>query len=78
VIERLLPWCTAPMTAEEVRRALDLVEARRMSWWDALIVASAIGARCTHFVTEDGQSAPAIEGVKIIDPFAIAPEEVLG
>lgn len=77
-IERLLPWCTAPMTAEEVRRAFDLVEARRISWWDALLLASAIGAGCTHFVTEDGQSAPIIEGVKIIDPFVVAPEEVLG
>ncbi len=77
-IERLLPWCTAPMTAEEVRRALDLVETRRMSWWDALILASAIGAGCTHLVTEDAQSAPMVEGVRIIDPFLVAPEEVLG
>lgn len=76
-IERLLPWCTAPMTAEEVRRALELVQARRMSWWDALILASAIGAGCTHLLTEDGQSAPVIEGVKIIDPFVVAPEAVL-
>ena len=77
-IERLLPWCTAPMTAEEVRRALELVETRAMSWWDALILASAIGAGCTHLLTEDGQGAPVIEGVKIVDPFAVAPEEVLG
>jgi predicted nucleic acid-binding protein len=66
------------MTAEEVRRALDLVETRRMSWWDALILASAIGAGCTHLVTEDAQSAPMVEGVRIIDPFLVAPEEVLG
>jgi predicted nucleic acid-binding protein len=65
------------MTAEEVARALDLVEARAMSWWDALILASAIGAGCTHLLTEDDQSAPIIEGVKIIDPFAVAPEDVL-
>ncbi|MEQ1689622.1 MAG: hypothetical protein ABL874_13700, partial [Sphingopyxis sp.] len=77
-IERLLPWCTAPMTAAEVARALDLVETRTMSWWDALILASAIGAGCTHLLTEDGQSAPVIEGVKIIDPFVVAPEAVLG
>lgn len=77
-IERLLPWCTAPMTADEVRRALELVEARRMSWWGALIFASAIGAGYTHLVTEDGQSAPVVDGVRIIDPFAVAPEEVLG
>lgn len=48
-----------------------------MFWWDALILASAIGAECTHLVTEDGQSASVIDGVPIIDPFAVAPEEIL-
>ncbi len=77
-VEKLLPWCTAPMTAEEVRRALDLIEARHMSWWDALLLASAIGAGCTHFLTEDSQGAPTIEGVQVIDPFVVTPEAVLG
>jgi predicted nucleic acid-binding protein len=66
------------MTANEVRRALDLVEARRMSWWDALLLASAISAGCTHFLTEDAQGAPVIDGVMIVDPFVVAPESVLG
>jgi predicted nucleic acid-binding protein len=66
------------MRAEEVRRALDLIEARRMSWWDALLLASAIGAGCTHFLTEDTLGAPTIEGVAIIDPFAVTPEDALG
>ncbi len=75
---KLLPWCTAPMTADEIRVAFDLVDARRMSWWDALILASAISAKCTHVITEDGQSASVIEGVRFIDPFKTAPEDILG
>jgi predicted nucleic acid-binding protein len=73
----LLPWCTAPYGADEVRTALGLVKKWRLSWWDGLIIASALAARCTHLVTEDGQSAPAIEGLRIIDPFATAPEDLL-
>ena len=74
----LLPWCTAPYGAEEVAAALALTRKWRLSWWDSLIVASALSARCTHLVTEDGQSAPRIEGLHIVDPFQITPEEVLG
>ena len=74
----LLPWCTAPYGADEVRRALGLVRNWRLSWWDSVIIASALAAGCTHFVTEDGQSAPVIEGLTFIDPFKTAPELILG
>lgn len=74
----LLPWCTAPYGGDEVRRALALAKRWRLSWWDSLAIASALAAGCTHFVTEDGQSAPTIEGLQIIDPFVVAPEDVLG
>lgn len=73
----LLPWCTAPFGADEVSRALQLVAKWRLSWWDSLIIASALSAGCTHLLTEDGQSASTIEGLRIIDPFRTAPEEIL-
>jgi predicted nucleic acid-binding protein len=73
----LLPWCTAPYGAEEIRRALALTKRWRLSWWDSLVIASALAAECTHFVTEDGQSAPMIEGLRFVDPFAVAPDEIL-
>ena len=77
-ILNLLPWCTAPFGPDEVRRALALQARWRLSWWDSLIIASALSARCSHLVTEDGQSAPVIEGLKLIDPFAVEPAEILG
>ncbi len=73
----LLPFCTAPYGAEEVRTALQLNAKWRLSWWESLIIASALAAKCTHLLTEDGQSAPVIEGLKIIDPFVTAPDDVL-
>jgi len=74
----LLPWCTAPHTSDEIREALMLSKQWRLSWWDSMLIASALAAECTHFVTEDGQSAPVIEGLHFIDPFKTVPEEVLG
>lgn len=73
----LLPFCTAPYGADEVRRALALQARWRLSWWDSLMIASALAAQCTHFITENGQSAPSIDGLKLVDPFVAAPDEVL-
>lgn len=73
----LLPWCHAPLGPDEVRAALNIEARWNTSWWDSVLLASAVAAGCTHFLTEDKQSAPVIEGVKIIDPFMIAPEDIL-
>ena len=76
--EAILAWCDAPLTRAEIVMAFDIEARWRTSWWDAVNLASALAARCTHFLTEDAQSAPVIEGLRIIDPFTTAPEELLG
>lgn len=80
--ERLLdPWltvCDAPLTRRETEAALKIEQRWKAAWWDALLIASAAAAQCSHLLTEDTQAAPVIEGVKIIDPFKTAPKDVLG
>jgi len=76
--EGLLPFCTAPLGPDQIAAALRLEGRYGMSWWDALLLASAIAAGCTHVLTEDAQSAQSIDGVRILDPFLTAPEVVLG
>ena len=78
VVRNLLPFCRAPLGQNEVSRALTLETRFQLHWLDALLLASAIGAGCTHFLTEDAPSAPVIEGVAIIDPFVAPPGDVLG
>ncbi|MBL8551421.1 MAG: PIN domain-containing protein [Hyphomonadaceae bacterium] len=73
----LLPWCTAPLGPNEVRAAVAIETRWKTSWWDAILLASAAAARCTHFLTEDTQSAPEIAGVRILNPFQAAPEDIL-
>lgn len=78
IVRNLLPFCTAPLTGAEVERALDLEARYRTAWYDSVMIASAIGAACTHVLTEDGQSAQVIDGVRIVNPFASRPNEIVG
>lgn len=74
----LLQACTSAVGAADVARALDLEARWKLQWWDAMHLSFAIAHGCTHLLTEDAQSAPVIEGVRIIDPFVVSPEAVLG
>jgi predicted nucleic acid-binding protein len=76
--EAILAWCDAPLTRSEIQRAFDIEARWKISWWDAVNLASALAAGCTHFLTEDAQSAPTIEGIRIVDPFHVAPEDLFG
>ena len=56
--------------------------ATRYSWWDCLLLASAIDLGCTYFLSEDLQdgqriAAPGARGLTIIDPFAHSPDQIL-
>lgn len=74
----LLPFCTAPLGPNEIAAALRLETRYGISWWDAVLMASAVAAGCTHFLTENRQSAEVIEGVRLLDPFSTPPEALLG
>jgi predicted nucleic acid-binding protein len=49
-----------------------------LSWWDALVVASAVRVGARWLLTEDLQDGQDLLGVTVVDPFRHAPEEVLG
>ena|ERR1700730_6128928 len=63
-------WIHQPTTAETVIRAIDLAAMAQISFWDALIVASAEQAKATHIYSEDLNSGQAIAGIKIVNPLA--------
>ena len=49
-----------------------------LSWWDALIVAAALGAGARWLLTEDLQDGQDLFGLTVVDPFRHTPEEILG
>ncbi len=59
-------------SADEVAlvRAMDAVEAHRMSFWDAMLWATARRIGCAAILSEDMQDGRRLSGVTFINPFA--------
>ena len=55
---------------EDVESALDLMEQISISYWDGLMVSTALRAGCREFYTEDLQNGQNIRGHRILNPFA--------
>lgn len=60
--------CTV-MSADAIRAALADAVARRASYWDALLIATAAEAGCTLILTEDLADGTTLSGVEIHNPF---------
>ena len=72
----------APLTESIVASARSIRISTQYSWWDCLLLASALDLGCTHFLSEDLQSGHQItddtgRALTIIDPFAHSPEQIL-
>ena len=69
MIGNFLPFCKAPLDSETTRLAWKVQDHTRFSWWDCLLLASALRAKCEKFLTEDLQSGRVIFGITIENPF---------
>ena len=59
---------------EHARSAVWRSRSSRLSYWDALIVETALGAGADVLYTEDLQHGQAIDGLRIVNPFRDSPE----
>jgi predicted nucleic acid-binding protein len=74
-VEMLMRWKPQPLDASLMARARVVEQTCRLSWWDAMIVASAQAQQCTVLLTEDLQHGAVIGGVRIHNPFAAQVQE---
>lgn len=65
----LAAFCKAETTARTALRALELREGRMVSWWDALLLASALEHGCEMLLSEDLHDGWTIEGLRVLNPF---------
>jgi predicted nucleic acid-binding protein len=63
---------TAVASEDTVRIAIDSATAGQISYWDALLIATAAAAGCTAVVTEDLTDGGIVNGVRVVHPFAAA------
>lgn len=54
---------------ELILGAIDLTRLHSLSFWDALVVRSALAGGCTKLLSEDLQHGQHIEGLRIENPF---------
>jgi predicted nucleic acid-binding protein len=64
-------WIREATTADTVLRASDIAEMAQISFWDALILASAEQAGATQLYSEDLKNGQSIVGIKVINPLIL-------
>ena len=69
IVEDLSVWCTET-TAVEVASAFRIEDEAKISFWDALICASAVRAGASVLLSEDMNSGQKVAGLRIQNPFA--------
>jgi predicted nucleic acid-binding protein len=68
-VELLAEFDVATPGVPDILAAIDLHRLHELSFWDALIVRSALQAGCTVLFSEDMQNAQRIEGLRVVNPF---------
>jgi predicted nucleic acid-binding protein len=75
-VERLGDLQVVALEVGHVHHALALAEDGQLSYWDALIVASASAAGCERLLTEDMADGAVIANVRIENPFIAPPRRL--
>jgi len=68
IVERFGEWDPIPPDLAMVLNATNLAERRQLSFWDALIVVTAIDAGATVLYSEDFATGSTIEGLLVVNP----------
>ena len=69
IVRNFAPWCIET-TPTELDAAFRIEDDARLSFWDALIVASALKAGAERILSEDLNPGQTILGVRVENPFA--------
>ena len=69
VVENLCQLRVRPVHAQLVRQAVRRSISSRLSYWDALIVETALDAGAVTLLTEDMQHGQDFAGMRVVNPF---------
>lgn len=68
-VTTMLAWSPQPIDDAVLRRAREVEQRHRLSWWDCLIVAAAQIQNCSTLLTEDLQDGQTMSGLRVRNPF---------
>jgi predicted nucleic acid-binding protein len=69
-------WYPLAVNLEIIEAAWRAQDRFGFNWWDCLIVAAARIAECKYLLTEDLQHGQDLDGLVVVNPFEVAPNEV--
>ncbi len=70
IISDLSQWRLCVIDVDDILRAIDIQQHNKLSFWDSLIICSAIRLNCAVLLTEDLCNGRTYEGIKALNPFA--------
>jgi predicted nucleic acid-binding protein len=70
----LEPLCAVFASIELYHQAIDISERWKYSFYDSLVIASALQADCTILYSEDLQHGQKIGNLRILNPFVVSPQ----
>ena len=73
-VRDLWHWMPASSPVGLLEAAWALQDQFRLSWWDALVLASAQLAGCQTLLSEDFQHGQHFGEVRVLSPFRVAPK----
>lgn len=76
-VRALLPWSPIEISPTILERAWFVESRYQLSWWDALIVASAQTLGCGTLLTEDLQHGQDFDGLVVVSPFRVPPSQLV-
>ena len=71
-IKALSVWNPLVMSTALIESAWEIQDRYKYSWWDTLILSSALLLECDYLITEDMQHEQKIGNLTIIDPFLVS------
>src|SRR5688572_32767339 len=74
-LERYFSWNPYPVDEVLLRRAREIEQRYRVSWWDSMIVAAAQLQDCVLLLTEDLQDGAVFGAVTVRSPFTLEVRE---
>lgn len=77
-VRDLFAWDPVVVDASVLEAAWRLRKRFSLSFWDALIVGAAQAAGCSHLLTEDLSHGQDLDGVRVVNPFRMAPSDLDG
>ena len=73
--ERYFAWNPHPVDETLLRRAREIEQRYKLSWWDSMIVAAAQLQECVLLLTEDLQDGTVFGAVTVRSPFTLEVRE---